>query len=165
MAATDRGLCAVRFGEDNVLVEELSAEFPRASFVHDSEAVAPHVQTILVHLDGRRVQLDLPLDVPATAFQQRVWSALREIPYGETRTYAEVADMIGKPGAARAVARACALNPVALAVPCHRVIRRGGRLAGYLWGVERKEALLARERAHAPNGHNGRVAPTAHQDR
>jgi len=164
IAATGRGLCAVRFGEDDVLVEELNAEFPRASLVHDPQAVAPYVQAVLEHLDGRRAQMDLPLDVSATAFQQRVWSALREIPYGETRTYAEVAEMIGEPGATRAVARACALNPVALAVPCHRVIRRGGGLAGYRWGVERKEALLVGERAHTPNGHRGRLAPTVHQN-
>jgi AraC family transcriptional regulator of adaptative response/methylated-DNA-[protein]-cysteine methyltransferase len=151
VAATEKGLCALRFGEDDALIEGLEAEYPRASLTHDPRSVAPQARAVLEHLDRRRVKLDIPLDVAATAFQHRVWSALREIPYGETRTYAEVAAMIGEPSAVRAVARACALNPVALAVPCHRVIRKGGGLAGYRWGIERKETLLARERARVVN--------------
>lgn len=145
VAATVRGVCAVRFGDDESLVAELCAEFPRASLVHDADEVEPHVAAVLEHLVGRRLSLDLPLDLAATAFQQRVWEALREIPYGETRTYAQIAELIGQPGAARAVGRACALNPVALAVPCHRVLGSGGKLTGYRWGVERKKILLDHE--------------------
>src|SRR5439155_23209486 len=112
------------------------------------EAVRPALDAVREYLAGRRLGLDLSLDVAATTFQQRVWSALRQIPFGETWTYAQVAEMIGQPGAARAVARACALNPVALGVPCHRVLRSGGQLSGYRWGVERKKALLDMEQRH-----------------
>jgi AraC family transcriptional regulator, regulatory protein of adaptative response / methylated-DNA-[protein]-cysteine methyltransferase len=149
VAATKMGVCAVRFGVDAALTEGLKAELPQASFVHDPDRVSAFATALREHLAGRRIRLELPLDLGATAFQERVWSALREIPYGETRTYTEVAEMIGEPGAVRAVARACALNPVALAIPCHRVIRRGGALAGYRWGIERKEALLEREKVTA----------------
>ena len=97
------------------------------------------------HLAGRRPQLDLPLDVQATAFQWQVWTALAAIPYGETRSYKEVATSIGRPSAVRAVAHACATNPVALAIPCHRVVRTGGGMGGYRWGIARKKALLAAE--------------------
>jgi O-6-methylguanine DNA methyltransferase len=101
------------------------------------------------HLAGREPHVDLPLDVRATAFQWRVWQALRAIPYGEQRSYGELAAAIGQPGAARAVGRACASNPVSLIVPCHRAVGAGGKLTGYRWGVERKAALLAAERAPA----------------
>jgi AraC family transcriptional regulator of adaptative response/methylated-DNA-[protein]-cysteine methyltransferase len=147
VAATERGLSAVRFGEHERLIAEFAAELPRASLICDPAAVEPHVQAVREHLEGRRMQIDILLDPAGTAFQQRVWSALRQIPYGETRTYSQVAEMIGQPRAARAVARACALNPIAVAVPCHRVIRSSGKLAGYRWGIERKQALLDREQA------------------
>lgn len=147
VAATPAGVCAVRFGEAQAVLPELAAEFPRAELVADADAVAPHLTAVLAHLADAGVGLALPLDVKATAFQRRVWDALRTIPPGETRTYTEVAQLIGEPSAVRAVARACATNPVALAVPCHRVVRTGGALAGYRWGLERKRALLAREGA------------------
>ncbi len=147
VAATERGVCTVRFGDDEGLVAELRAEFPRALLVQDEDAVEPHVAAVGEHLAGRGPSLDLPLDLVATDFQKRVWAALKEIPYGETRTYAQIAEMIGQPGAARAVGRACALNPVALAVPCHRALGSGGKLTGYRWGLERKRILLNQERA------------------
>jgi AraC family transcriptional regulator of adaptative response/methylated-DNA-[protein]-cysteine methyltransferase len=114
--------------------------------VRDPAAVAHYARAVLDYLAGRPAGLDLPLDVRATAFQQRVWAALRAIPYGETRSYRDLAAMVGAPRAVRAVARACASNPVALVVPCHRILRASGDLGGYRWGVERKRALLAGER-------------------
>jgi AraC family transcriptional regulator of adaptative response/methylated-DNA-[protein]-cysteine methyltransferase len=115
--------------------------------VADPGALARWTNQLLAHLAGRRPRLDLPLDVQATAFQWQVWTALGSIPYGQTRSYAEVASAIGRPRAARAVARACAANPVALAIPCHRVVPSGGGVGGYRWGIERKKALLTRERS------------------
>jgi AraC family transcriptional regulator of adaptative response/methylated-DNA-[protein]-cysteine methyltransferase len=154
VAATGRGLCALRFGEGDgaALVAELRAEFPRAVLVEAPHELAPYIDAVQAYLAGRRQGLDLPLDLQATAFQQRVWKALRDIPYGEVRSYKQVAEMIGEPKAVRAVARACAANPVALAVPCHRVVRTGGDLSGYRWGVARKEALLRQESALASAG-------------
>jgi AraC family transcriptional regulator of adaptative response/methylated-DNA-[protein]-cysteine methyltransferase len=151
VAATPRGVCALRLGDpgsDAALLAELRAEFPRAALEQDPEAVAPQLAAVRAHLEGRR-GLALPLDVRATDFQRRVWQALQAIPYGETRSYQEVAAMIGEPKAVRAVARACATNPVALVVPCHRVVRATGALSGYRWGLERKAALLAHEREAA----------------
>jgi AraC family transcriptional regulator of adaptative response/methylated-DNA-[protein]-cysteine methyltransferase len=153
VAATERGLCAVRLGEEAQLVAELAAEFPRADLVQDLEWVRPYVDGILALLGGRGSGAvepaggALPLDVRGTEFQRRVWEALRAIPYGQVRSYREVAEMIGEPSAVRAVARACATNPVALVVPCHRVVRANGELSGYRWGVERKRELLRRERS------------------
>jgi AraC family transcriptional regulator, regulatory protein of adaptative response / methylated-DNA-[protein]-cysteine methyltransferase len=109
------------------------------------------VGKILAHLRGREPQLDLPTDVQATAFQRRVWEELRRIPYGTTRTYSEVARAIGRPKAIRAVARACATNPVSVVVPCHRVVREDGNLAGYRWGLNRKQDLIEHESAAAKN--------------
>jgi len=151
IAATQRGLCAVRFGEDDVLTQGLRDELPEAEIEYDAQAVAPYTAAVFEHLAGRCARLDLPIDVPSSAFQRRVWAAIRQIPYGETRTYSEIAQVIGEPNAIRAVARACAVNPVALAVPCHRVVRIGGALAGYRWGIERKAALLDLERSRAPH--------------
>lgn len=145
LARTERGVCAIEFGDG--AERALRAEFPAATIVRDDEALAADVAHVAQHLAGAERSLELPLDVQATAFQRRVWQALRAIPYGETRTYAEVAAELGAPRGARAVARACATNRVALAVPCHRVVRGDGELAGYKWGIERKRALLARERA------------------
>jgi AraC family transcriptional regulator of adaptative response/methylated-DNA-[protein]-cysteine methyltransferase len=147
VAATSRGLCAVRFGENVAELErELREEFRAAEIHRNDAALQPFLQPLLASLRGEKVTMDLPLDVRASAFQKRVWDALREIPAGETRSYAEVARAIGDPKAVRAVATACASNPVALAVPCHRVVRGDGKVAGYRWGIERKRKLLQQER-------------------
>jgi AraC family transcriptional regulator, regulatory protein of adaptative response / methylated-DNA-[protein]-cysteine methyltransferase len=150
VAATPRGLCAVRFGENATELErELRAEFRAAEIIRNDAALRPYVQTLLANVSGKRISVELPLDVRATAFQKKVWDSLRQIPRGETRSYSQVAREIGDPNAVRAVARACASNPVAVAVPCHRVVRGDGELAGYRWGVERKKKLLAQERRGA----------------
>ncbi len=150
VAATDRGVCAVRLGDDVAgLEQELFEEFAKADVRRDDVALADGLEAVLTHLKGQAPHLDLPLDVQATAFQKRVWQALQEIPYGETRSYGEVAASIGQPSAVRAVARACATNPVALVVPCHRVVRSDGSLSGYRWGVERKQKLLEQEQSAA----------------
>jgi AraC family transcriptional regulator of adaptative response/methylated-DNA-[protein]-cysteine methyltransferase len=147
VAATERGLCSVRFDDDEAaLTASLAAEFPTARIERDAAAARPWVAQVLGHLDGREGAVDGPLDAAGTDFQRLVWETLRAIPAGETRTYGEVARAIGRPTAARAVARACAENPVALIVPCHRVVRGDGGLGGYRWGLERKRALLDRER-------------------
>jgi AraC family transcriptional regulator, regulatory protein of adaptative response / methylated-DNA-[protein]-cysteine methyltransferase len=143
VAATPRGVCAVTMGaSDAELVRALSREYPAAAITADAGALGAWTTAILAHLSGRAPRLDLPLDVQATAFQWQVWQALAAIPYGETRTYSQVASSIGMPTAARAVARACATNPVALAIPCHRVVPAAGGHGGYRWGVARKKALL-----------------------
>jgi AraC family transcriptional regulator of adaptative response/methylated-DNA-[protein]-cysteine methyltransferase len=150
VAATERGVCSVQFGErDEELEAALADEYPAARLSRDGAGLGDFVEALLRHLDGRESRLDLPLDVRATAFQSRVWEELRRIPYGETRSYAEVARNLGQPTATRAVARACATNPAALVTPCHRVVRGDGSLSGYRWGVGRKRALLEREGAHA----------------
>lgn len=147
VAATQLGVCSVKLGDDSSqLVEELGREFPAAVHQKDSELLESWVIAVLEYLEGRQPALDLPLDVRATAFQRRVWQLLQTIPYGETRTYQEVAREMGLENASRAVGRACASNPTALIVPCHRVLRKGGALGGYRWGLDRKEALLAMER-------------------
>jgi AraC family transcriptional regulator of adaptative response/methylated-DNA-[protein]-cysteine methyltransferase len=147
VAATRRGLCAVRFGADARLLErELRQEFHAAEVQPDHAAVRDFVASIHDALAGQKTFLDLPLDIRATAFQQKVWTALRQIPSGETRSYLDIARTIGDSSVTRAVARACAANPVAVVIPCHRVIRGNGDLAGYRWGVERKGELLRRER-------------------
>ena len=147
VAATSRGVCAVAMGaSDADLTRALSHEYPAATIAADAGALAGSARAIVAHLAGRQPRLDLPLDVQATAFQWQVWQALAAIPYGETRTYGEVAASIGRPRAVRAVARACATNPVALAIPCHRVLPAAGGTGGYRWGVARKKALLSAER-------------------
>ena len=143
VAATERGVCALRFGDG--LLEELENEFKNAQLKEDRKVVAPYVGAVQAYLAGE--PLTLPLHLSPSAFQARVWTALQEIPYGETRSYGEVAQAIGDPAAVRAVAGACAKNPVALAVPCHRVVRADGNLSGYRWGVARKKVLLGREAA------------------
>ena len=146
VAATAQGLCAVRFGESATnLDRELREEFRAAEICRNDAALQPYLQPLLASLRGENATVDLPLDVRATAFQKRVWDVLRQIPRGETRSYSEVARAIGDDKAVRAVARACASNPVALAVPCHRVVRSDGDLAGYRWGIERKKKLLEQE--------------------
>jgi AraC family transcriptional regulator of adaptative response/methylated-DNA-[protein]-cysteine methyltransferase len=150
VGATDRGACFIGFAEpDDALLGDLRQRFPRARIVADDAALATEVRAVLDFLDEPKQALDLPLDLRGTAFQQRVWRTLCSIPLGETRTYGELARMLGDPRAVRAVARSCARNPVSLAVPCHRVIGSDGSLTGYRWGVPRKRALLEKERAAA----------------
>ncbi len=146
IAATERGLVAVRIGDGTALFEELREGLSRATFVRDDALLAPETRMILGLISGEVADIDLPLDIAATAFQARVWASLRAVPAGSTATYAEVAAAIGSPRAVRAVASACAANPVALVIPCHRVIRSDGSLSGYRWGIERKAGLLERER-------------------
>ncbi len=147
VAATSRGICAVTLGDGvRALVESLRREYPRARLSQGHPALADWTRAIVRQLD-HPAPLDLPVDIRATAFQWKVWRALHAIPPGETRTYREVARAIGRPSAARAVARACATNPVCLVIPCHRVVQTGGGLGGYRWGVERKRTLLAKESA------------------
>ena len=149
VAATERGICRIGIGDDATALERgLRAEFPSAVIARDNATLRPWVAEITAHFDGRQPHLDLPLDLRATAFQRRVWEALRKIPYGSTSSYSAIARAIGKPRATRAVARACATNPVAVVIPCHRVVSKGGDLGGYRWGVERKRALLEGERAN-----------------
>lgn len=155
-AQTGRGLCAVGLYDSPQAAESaLRAEFPAADVRQDDAALADRVHAIVAHLDGRPASLDLPLDVQATAFQQRVWQALRTIPSGETRTYSQIAAAIGEPAAVRAVASACAHNHAALVIPCHRVIGKDGSLTGYRWGVQRKRALLELEAQHHPEPASG----------
>ena len=146
VAATARGLCAVRFGESATQLEgELRAEFHAARLIRDDAALKPYVEPLLANLRGEGGTTDLPLDLHATAFQKKVWEALQRIPRGQTRSYSDIARELGEPKAMRAVARACATNPVAIVVPCHRVVRSDGELAGYRWGIARKQKLLAQE--------------------
>jgi AraC family transcriptional regulator, regulatory protein of adaptative response / methylated-DNA-[protein]-cysteine methyltransferase len=150
VASTERGISAVYLGDrDSDLTASLRQEYPRAEIQRRSSKHSNWVRAIVRHLAGANSKLDLPTDVVATAFQRRVWEALKSIPLGVTRTYAEVARSIGQPKAIRAVARACATNPAAIVVPCHRVVRSDGTLAGYRWGVERKKSLLEAERRAA----------------
>ncbi len=146
VARTERGVCGVKFGDDdNGLISDLKAEYPKAEITENSGNLKEYVQAILSHLKGKQTNLDLPIDVQATAFQMRVWEALRNIPYGETLSYSEVAEKIGNKKAVRAVASACAKNRVALVIPCHRVIGTNGKMSGYRWGIERKKQLLENE--------------------
>ena len=146
LAATDRGICAVSLGDTEAeLAEFLSSEFPQAALQPDDAGLAVWLRALLRQLAGEQPHVDLPLDVRATAFQRKVWEELRRIPYGETRSYRQVAAALGQPKAIRAVARACATNPVSIVIPCHRVVGSDGKLTGYRWGVNRKKMLLERE--------------------
>ena len=146
VAATERGICAVSIGEDDSTLEQsLTAEYPRATIRRDDDALRPYVDSVLAHLRDRTSLSALPLDVVGTPFQQAVWQALRAIPAGERRTYGQIAATLGNPKGARAVANACAANPAALVIPCHRVVRGDGGSGGYRWGAERKQAILANE--------------------
>lgn len=146
VASTDRGICAVTLGDSaEALSRDLAVEFPGAHVERDEAALAPAVSAVVDSIEKRAPDPRLPLDVRATAFQQRVWKELQRIPRGRTRTYREIAERIGRPAAARAVARACASNPVALVVPCHRVVRADGSTSGYRWGSDRKKRLLEGE--------------------
>ncbi|MFM9438104.1 AraC family transcriptional regulator, regulatory protein of adaptative response / methylated-DNA-[protein]-cysteine methyltransferase, partial [Janthinobacterium sp. CG_23.3] len=146
VAATDKGICAILLGDDpEALARELQDRFPRAELLGAEAAFEQTVARVVALVEAPEIGLDLPLDVRGTAFQQRVWQALREIPSGRTVSYAELAQLVGAPKGARAVAGACAANALAVAIPCHRVVRQDGSLSGYRWGVERKQALLERE--------------------
>jgi AraC family transcriptional regulator of adaptative response/methylated-DNA-[protein]-cysteine methyltransferase len=150
VAATERGVSAVYLGDaENKMIAELHEEYPRAEIAPAADSFRRWVREIVQRIEGKQPRLELPLDLQATAFQRRVWRELQRIPRGRTRTYSQVARSVGQPKAVRAVARACATNPVSVVVPCHRVIREDGRLAGYRWGLSRKEQLLAQERAAA----------------
>ena len=146
IAASSRGICTIALGDDpDQLAQDLCSRFPQAKLVGDDAEFAQHVAKVVALVEAPGLGLDLPLDIRGTAFQQRVWQALQKIPVGATASYAEIAAHLGSPGSARAVARACAANVLAVAIPCHRVVRKDGGLSGYRWGVERKAALLERE--------------------
>jgi AraC family transcriptional regulator of adaptative response/methylated-DNA-[protein]-cysteine methyltransferase len=146
IAATERGICSIQFARtDGELLEGLKREFPFAGRKADKSGLASWVSALLEHMRGRELNSALPLDIRATAFQRRVWAYLQSIPFGTTRSYSQVAKAIGRPTAARAVARACATNPVAVEIPCHRVVREDGSMGGYRWGLERKKNLLEME--------------------
>ena len=150
VAATEWGLVSVTIGENRAsLLTRLKREYPNARLRPDPQKLRRYTQALLRCLRGQPTGHSFPLDIPSTVFQQKVWQMLRHIPPGFTRTYREIASDIGQPGASRAVARACATNPLALVIPCHRVLRQDGRLAGYRWGVQRKKRLLALERRRA----------------
>jgi len=150
VAATERGVSAVYLGDaESVLIAALREEYPRAEIAPARDSYQKWVREIVQRTEGSEPRLEVPLDLQATAFQRRVWQELQRIPRGRTRTYSQVARSLGQPKAVRAVARACATNPVSIVVPCHRVIREDGALAGYRWGLSRKEQLLKKERAAA----------------
>lgn len=146
VAGTEHGICAITMGDEpDVLVRELQDRFVQAELIGGDPAFEAHVARVVGFVEAPAGGLDLPLDIQGTVFQQRVWQALQQIPCGETASYAEIATRIGSPKAARAVARACASNPLAVAIPCHRVVRTDGDVSGYRWGVARKRDLLRRE--------------------
>jgi AraC family transcriptional regulator of adaptative response/methylated-DNA-[protein]-cysteine methyltransferase len=150
LASTEKGICSIRFGDsDRELEKQLRAEFKRAEIQRTDSDLAERVDSLVGRMNGVD-QRPIPLDIRATAFQRVVWEHLQQIPYGQTESYSEVAKRIGRPKASRAVARACASNPVAIAIPCHRVIREDGELGGYRWGLNRKKALLALEGRTSP---------------
>jgi AraC family transcriptional regulator, regulatory protein of adaptative response / methylated-DNA-[protein]-cysteine methyltransferase len=146
VAATDRGICSILMGNDpDALVRQLQDRFTNADLIGGDAAFENLIATVIGFIEAPQTGLDLPLDVRGSAFQHRVWQALREIPAGTTMTYSDIAAKIGSPRATRAVAQACASNGIAVAIPCHRVVRKNGDLAGYRWGIERKRELLTRE--------------------
>ena len=148
VAMTEKGVCAIELGDDpEELLRELQDRFPKAKLIGGDRAFEQQIAKVVGFIEAPAQGLDLPLDIRGTAFQQRVWRALRAIPAGSTATYTQIAKRIGRPKAVRAVAQACAANAIAVAIPCHRVVRSDGSLSGYYWGVERKRALLARESA------------------
>ena len=148
VAASTKGVCAIFLGDDpNALVRDLQDRFPKARLVGGNEAFESTVAKVIGFIEMPKTGLDLPLDVRGTAFQQKVWQALRDIPVGSTVSYRDIAARIGAPKAVRAIAQACGANALAVAIPCHRVVRNDGGLSGYRWGVQRKRALLKREAA------------------
>ena len=163
VAATERGLCFIQLGDDDAALERrLADEFPRAALTRDDAALGVLVQAVLQRVAGDATPADIPLDITGTAFQRRVWEALRQIPYGEVRTYGEIAIEIGTPHAVRAVGTACGANPVALVIPCHRVVPKSGGVGNYGFGPARKKVLLAREGATVPGlpAEQDHAAPT-----
>jgi AraC family transcriptional regulator of adaptative response/methylated-DNA-[protein]-cysteine methyltransferase len=150
IAATDKGICAIQFANsDEELEQGLKHEFPFALRRRDDAALHQQTGAFLRQMQGRKLKASLPLDIQATAFQRLVWTHLQSIPFGKTESYSDVAKAIGQPSATRAVARACASNRIAVAIPCHRVVGKQGKLSGYRWGVERKKALLQMEKTAA----------------
>lgn len=150
VAASEKGICAILLGDDpDALSKNLQDRFPKARLIGGDQGFEKKIARVVGFIEAPQIGLDLPLDVRGTAFQQRVWKALCEIPAGSTASYKEIANRIGMPKAVRAVAQACGANPIAVAIPCHRVVRTGGGLSGYRWGVERKRALLEREKVAA----------------
>ncbi|MGH7587858.1 MAG: bifunctional transcriptional activator/DNA repair enzyme AdaA [Gemmatimonadota bacterium] len=148
VAATDKGVCAILLGDEpDRLARELRGHFPEARLIAADRELDPLVEQVVEFVEAPAHAFGLPLDVRGTTFQRRVWQALREIPAGSTATYTDIANRIGAPGAVRAVGQACAANALAVAIPCHRVVRNDGTLSGYRWGVDRKRALLEREAA------------------
>jgi AraC family transcriptional regulator of adaptative response/methylated-DNA-[protein]-cysteine methyltransferase len=146
VAASERGVCAILVGDDpDTLMRDFQDRFPRARVASGDAEFEQRAAKVVSFVESPALGLELPLDIQGTAFQQRVWKALREIPAGKTVSYAEIARRIGAPKAVRAVARACAANTLAVAIPCHRVVRNDGAMSGYRWGIERKRALLERE--------------------
>lgn len=153
VAVTDKGICAIQFADtDGELVEGLKREFPFAVRKRDDQSLQSWAKRVLSQMRGHRLSQSLPLDIQATAFQKRVWTHLQSLPFGTTQSYAQVAKAIGQPTAARAVARACASNRIAVAIPCHRVVREDGASSGYRWGAERKRTLLDLERQKSQQG-------------
>jgi len=147
VAMTEQGICAISLGDDpEPLCRELQDSFPNAQLIGDDAEFDAHVAKVIGFIENPQLGLDLPLDIRGTAFQQRVWQALLKVPPGNTASYSELAEMMGSPKAVRAVASACAANKIAIAVPCHRIIRTDGSLSNYRWGVERKSNLLEREK-------------------
>ena len=150
VAASEKGICAITVWDDpDVLVHDLQNRFPKAELVGGDSEFQKLIATVIEFVDRPTIGLDLPLDVRGTAFQQRVWQALRQIPIGQTASYADIAKKIGHAKAVRAVAQACASNNIAVAIPCHRVVKTDGSISGYRWGVERKRELLRREQKAA----------------
>jgi AraC family transcriptional regulator of adaptative response/methylated-DNA-[protein]-cysteine methyltransferase len=165
VAATERGVAAVRFGDSEQAIEaDFVREYPKAELTRDDEQIRPWVTLLLQSLQGQPSTQQVSLDVQASTFQWKVWQALRAIPTGQTRSYHEIAQAIGQPTAARAVAQACATNPVPVFIPCHRVVRNNGQLGGYRWGVERKQQLLAHEYA-ASTAYSSSVETNQQQSR
>ncbi|HKW54344.1 MAG TPA: methylated-DNA--[protein]-cysteine S-methyltransferase, partial [Stellaceae bacterium] len=156
VGATERGICAVSLGSSDAALERwLREEYSAATIKRDEARLGAWLAAIVAHLEGRTADLDLPLDLRATSFQWRVWRELRKIPYGTTASYSAIARRIGQPAAVRAVANACAGNPAALVIPCHRVTHSDGALGGYRWGAERKQKLLATEKSTAERRRTG----------
>ncbi len=146
VGATERGICAIKLASSTAhLKAALRREYPSAKIVSDTKGLQRWASALLQYFQGQRSRLDPPVDIQGTAFQRRVWEELQKIPYGQTRSYSEIAQAIGRPKAVRAVARACAANPVLILIPCHRVIRKDGTLGGYSSGIARKRALLMLE--------------------
>jgi len=147
VASSEKGVCAILMGNDpEALARDLQDQFPKANLIGGDDRYEKLVAKVVGFIEAPRIGLDLPLDIRGTAFQQRVWKELQRIPAGNTVSYSEVANRIGLPSSARAVAQACGANALAVAIPCHRVVRNNGDISGYRWGVDRKRALLARER-------------------